>query len=163
MWAGANEDQCCWWLGTTTCTQIAVDAVTPFNSLQPAPPPPTQPPFVSEELLASRHPSFVLSLISRLFSASSWLLFFFHFCLFSLQFGQWVEFAVLFYVCAAITELLFFQIVMHIFYIAVYIYLSQFCLFWLILFSPSLSLSFFPRLCHSVKMLHNGDIKYWFC
>lgn len=54
MWAEANEDQCRWWLGTTTCTQIAVDAVTPFNcqSTTAAPRPSSTPtPSVREELL----------------------------------------------------------------------------------------------------------------
>ncbi len=82
MWAEANEDQCRWWLGTTTCTQIAVDAVTPFNC---------HPALVKEELLlAPHHPSFVPCLISCFLSRSHSC---FPLCLFSLQFGQWVEFA----------------------------------------------------------------------
>lgn len=42
----------------------------------PRPPPPSLHPFVREELLASRHPSFVPSLISHLFSLAFLLLFF---------------------------------------------------------------------------------------
>lgn len=101
MWVEANEDQCCWWLGTTTCTQTAVHALTPFLilSLHAHTPPP--PPPLSQGEIISPSPPLVCDepYLSLVFSLVLVLALVFHFCLFSLHFSQWVEFAVLF-VCA---------------------------------------------------------------
>lgn len=151
MWAEANEDQCRWWLGTTTCTQIAVDAVTPFNC---------HPPLVREELLlAPHHPSFVPSLISYLFPLSFSLLFF------SLSFlsAVWPVGWICSPLCVcvlrmAITELMFSQIVIHMLFVCFcffYVCHGSLCLVLSCLLLSCLSFSLTVTLYHLSLSLMN--------